>query len=418
MDERITHDTDPMTRINEINQELDKIKDLDLLLEQLLYLARKEANADAGTVYIRYGRNLAFRHTQNDTFQSNLPPGEKLEYSFFSIPINDKSIAGFVARHEEVLNIPDMYSIPQSAPYHFNTSFDIKTGYKTVSTLTFPLISGDKDLLGVMQLINARDENERFIPFNDSEIPFFRLFANYGSKAIERAQESRRFIEKLTGLAEMRDPKETGAHVNRVGRISMELYEAWAKKTGVNEELLIKNKDVLRRAAMLHDVGKIAIDDSILKAKRRFTDGEYRVMKSHTWKGAVKLYDESELFSIASEVALRHHENWDGTGYPGYLGDLNDADKYIDEIEEKPPGLKGSDIPFFARIVAIADVYDALCSKRVYKEAWNEKDVFKVLNEETGTKFDPDLMKVFLEPSFLKILKNIRKQYPDDPEED
>ncbi len=216
MSEKSSSDTGLMRRSIEIGQELDKIKDLDLLLERLLFLARREANADAGTVYIKEGSRLVFRHTQNGTKEAELKPGEKLQYSFFKLPISDKSISGFVANHQTSLNIPDMYSIPADASYHFDSSYDKKTGYKTVSSLTFPLVSSqDDELLGVMQLINARDAKGSFIPFIDSDETkyFFEMFARIGAKAIERAQESRRFIEKLTGLAEMRDPKETGAHV-------------------------------------------------------------------------------------------------------------------------------------------------------------------------------------------------------------
>ena len=414
--EKSGSETSLMRRSIEIDQELDKVKDLDLLLERLLYLARKEANADAGTFYIREGNKLAFRHTQNETKEAGLKPGAKLNYSYFRMPISDNSISGFVAKHKTPLNIPDMYSIPEDAPYNFNSSYDKKEGYKTVSSLTFPLVSTqDGELLGVMQLINARDEAGHFVPFADDSDSrdFYTMFARNGAKALEKAQETRRFIEKLTGLAEMRDPKETGAHVNRVGQMSMELYEAWAKNHGTDTDTMDKNKDVLRRAAMLHDVGKIAIVDSVLKAPRKFTDSEYRIMKSHTWKGAHKLHDESDLFSTASEVALRHHEHWNGNGYPGQIGDLLEADRYIDE-ESTPQGLKGEDIPLFARIVAIADVYDALCSKRVYKEAWDESDVLEEMKKGRGEQFDPELVDILLEPSMIDILRNIRERYPDE----
>jgi HD-GYP domain-containing protein (c-di-GMP phosphodiesterase class II) len=110
-------------------------------------------------------------------------------------------------------------------------------------------------------------------------------------------------------------------------------------------------------------------------------------------------------------VALSHHENWDGSGYPGRIGDLYDADKYIRDVEERPAGLKGEEIPLFARIVSVADVYDALCSKRVYKEAWDEKDVLKAIREDAGRKFDPELVDIFF--SILPTLRNIREKYPD-----
>ncbi|MDF1567083.1 MAG: GAF domain-containing protein, partial [Spirochaetaceae bacterium] len=313
---------DRLSRVLEIDRELDRIRDLDLLLERLLLLARRESNADAGTVYIREGDQLAFKHTQNDTFQKKLKKGEKLIYSYFSIPISDKSISGFVARHERILNIPDMYAIDKSASYHFDPSFDKRTGYTTVSSLTFPLISSDGEMLGVMQLLNACDDEGNFVPFQEEDEPFFEIFARFGSKAIQRAQMTRNLLITITGFAGLRDPKETEAHVNRVGSYATEIYEVWADRRGVDIEERDKNKDILRMAAMLHDVGKVGISDIILKKPGKFDDDEYRVMQSHTWLGARQFLNKSDLDSTAREVALSHHENWDGSGYPGRIGDL------------------------------------------------------------------------------------------------
>lgn len=402
---------DRLNRILEIDRDLDLIKDLDLLLERLLLLARREARADAGTVYICQGDELAFLHAQNDTFQAKLKPNEKLLYGYFTIPISDQSIAGFVAKHETFLNIPDMYAIDQAAPYSFDPSFDEKTGYKTVSSLTFPLISSDRRLLGVMQLLNAENIDGEFIAFREEDEPFFEIFARFGSKAIQRAQMTRNLLETITRFAGLRDPKETGAHVNRVGSFAMEIYEAWADRKGIDPERRDTYKDILRMAAMLHDIGKVGISDIILKKPTRLTDDEYRIMKSHTWLGARQFQDESELSFIAQQVALHHHENWDGTGYPGRVGDLFEADKYIDNGMECPPGLVGEEIPIFARIVAIADVYDALSSARAYKPEWKESEVVASIRENAGRKFDPELVDVFLD--VLPMLRNIRKRFPD-----
>lgn len=402
---------DRLNRILEIDRDLDLIKDLDLLLERLLLLARREARADAGTVYICQGDELAFLHAQNDTFQAKLKPNEKLLYGYFTIPISDQSIAGFVAKHETLLNIPDMYAIDQAAPYSFDPSFDEKTGYKTVSSLTFPLISSDRRLLGVMQLLNAENIDGEFIPFREEDEPFFEIFARFGSKAIQRAQMTRNLLETITRFAGLRDPKETGAHVNRVGSFAMEIYEAWANRKGIDPERRDTYKDILRMAAMLHDIGKVGISDIILKKPTRLTDDEYRIMKSHTWLGARQFQDESELSFIAQQVALHHHENWDGTGYPGRVGDLSEADKYIENGVECPPGLVGEEIPIFARIVAIADVYDALSSARAYKPEWKESEVVASIRENAGRKFDPELVDVFLD--VLPMLRNIRKRFPD-----
>ena len=408
--------TDQLNRILNFDRELDRIKDLDLLLERLLFLARREARADAGTLYIRKAEELAFTHAQNDTLQAKLKANEKLPYSYFTIPINDKSISGFVAKHETFLNIPDMYSIDKTASYHFDPSFDERTGYKTVSSLTFPLISSDGELMGVMQLLNAKDSQGKFDAFRTEDAPFFEIFARFGAKAIQRAQMTRNMLETIIRFARLRDPKETGAHVNRVGAFAMELYEVWADRRGIDPEEKNKNKDVLRMAAMLHDVGKVAISDIILKKPDKFEDEEYRIMQSHTWRGARQFSDKSELSLMVQQVALRHHENWDGTGYPGKIGDLFEADKYIWDLEERPPGLVGEEIPLFARIVAISDVYDALSSKRAYKKAWNEENVLEMIDKESGRKFDPELVEIFSD--ILPALRNIRKRYPDPPQDD
>jgi len=403
-------------RVIELDRELDRIKDIDLLLERLLLLARREANADAGTVYIREGDQLAFKHTQNDTFHAKLKPDEKLIYSYFSIPINNKSISGFVGKNEVHLNIPDMYAIDENAPYSFDPTFDVRTGYKTVSTLTLPLISSDGELQGVLQLINARNEIGRFIPFKAEDVPFFEIFTLFASKAIQRAQMTRNLLMTISSFACLRDPEETGSHVNRVASFAVEIYEMWANARGVDIEERDKNKDVLRMAAMLHDVGKVGISDTILKKTGRFDDEEYRIMQSHTWVGARQFLDRTDLHMTAREVALSHHENWDGSGYPGRIGDLFEADQYIKDVKDMPPGLRGKEIPLFARIVAIADVYDALSSKRVYKDTWKEEKVLKTIRGLSGKKFDPELVAILF--SILPTLRNIRERYPDSNNED
>ncbi len=398
---------DRLNRILHIDSELDQVKDLDLLLERLLFLARREARADAGTVYINVNGKLAFSHTQNDTLQKKLKPNEKLPYNYYVIPINDESIAGFVANNEVCLNIPDMYCISKSKPYHFNPSFDEKTGYRTVSSLTFPLLSSDDELLGVMQLINARSANGKSVSFKNKDIPFFEVFARFGAKSIQRAKMTRALLETISRFAGLRDPVETNTHVHRVGMYSMELYEAWAFKNNIDPVEREKNRDMLRMVAMLHDVGKVGISDIILKKPGSLDDREYRIMQSHTWIGARQFLEDSDLNIHARDVVLHHHENWDGSGYPGRIEDLDEADKYI--VEGLPQGLRGREIPLFARIVAISDVFDALSSKRVYKDAWSEDDIILELKKESNRKFDPELVELFL--SIFSTIKNIRNRY-------
>ena len=197
-------------------------------------------------------------------------------------------------------------------------------------------------------------------------------------------------------MAELRDPKETGPHVNRVASYAVELYERWAALHGKARREVDHYRDLLRMAAMLHDVGKVAISDIILKKPSKFTPDEFECMKSHTWLGA-RLFDHtnSELDSMSVQVALTHHENWDGSGYPGKI-DIRTGEALFPHDAEKNR-LSGDGIPIWGRLVALADVYDALSSKRVYKEAWDERNVLEEIHNQSGIKFDPELVDIFFE---------------------
>ena len=398
-------------KILRVNEELSRIKDLDLLLERFLYRACRESSADAGTIYTLKDDELEFKYTQNDTLQAKLRNSRRLPYSAFSIPINDESIAGFAAKHKKVFNIPDMYAIDKEAPYHFDPSFDKRMGYKTVSSLTIPLISSDEKLLGVMQLLNACDEDGNFIPFSSEDESFYKMLCLIGTNAIQRAQMTRNLLITITGFAGLRDPKETAAHVNRVGSYATEIYEAWACQKGIASSDIDKNKDDLRIAAMLHDVGKVGISDTILKKKSVIGSGERRIIESHTWLGARQFLGDTDLDITTKEVALSHHENWDGSGYPGKITNLMEFERPVSDKGKKSPGLKGTEIPFFARIVAIADVYDALNSNRVYKNAWAEERVIETMKDDRGRKFEPELFDIFLQ--ILPTFRDIRRRFPD-----
>jgi HD-GYP domain-containing protein (c-di-GMP phosphodiesterase class II) len=169
-------------------------------------------------------------------------------------------------------------------------------------------------------------------------------------------------------------------------------------------------------AAMLHDVGKVAISDIILKKPGRFNNDEFEIMKQHTVLGARLFLDsQSDFDETALQVAFTHHERWDGKGYPGYV-DVTTGEplKEFSLPDGSPRGKKGTEIPIFGRIVALADVYDALSSARVYKEAWNESDVLAIIEEEAGRQFDPELVEIFF--SSLNVLRSIQERYQDNPE--
>lgn len=394
-----------------LDSELNQIQDLDILLERILREARRIVNADAGSIYLKRGDELVITYAQNDTKQAELPPGQKLVYNIFSFPINEKSIAGYTALTGEPVNIPDCYNIPDSAPYGFNQETDRASGYRTHSMLTSPLRTNTGEILGVIQVINAMDANHDVIAFDAEDELVVSHFAQNAAVALQRAQMTRAILLRMISMAELRDPKETGPHVNRVAGYAVEIYERWAHRVGLPPRQIERNRDLLRMAAMLHDVGKVAISDVILKKPARFTDDEYTIMKSHTRHGAALfLNKQSEFDEMAGVVALNHHEAWDGSGYPGHI-DVATGEATRTDDSGQPLGKRGTEIPLFGRIVALADVYDALSSKRVYKEAWSEDEVLEEMKKMSGSKFDPELLEVFFE--VLPNIKTIASKYSD-----
>jgi putative nucleotidyltransferase with HDIG domain len=394
--------------------DLSRIHDLDILMERILTEARRFVNANAGSVYIRDKDMLHFTYTQNDALQKRLAAGEKLIYSTFSIPVDEKSISGYVAESGRPLNIKDVYRIDPTKPYRFNKEIDEYAHYTTCSVLTIPLKNFNDDILGILQIINAQDEADQVVSFSEKDEKMMLHFASIAAVALERAQMTRAILLRMIRMAEMRDPKETGAHVNRVGGYTVEIYEKWANQRSLPSKEIEKNRDLLRMAAMLHDVGKIAISDVILKKPGRFDPEEYEIMKQHTVFGAQLFLDrQSDFDEAAAQVALNHHERWDGYGYPGHVDVATGKPlKGFEQPDGGAKGKNGEEIPLYGRIVALADVYDALSTARVYKEAWEESEVLSKIEENSGRHFDPELVEIFL--SCLDILRSVQQRYTEE----
>ena len=213
-----------------ITENLNHVKDMDSLLDNILYEARLFTKADSGSIYLVDGNKLKFSYVQNDTLAKIDETNNKYIYSIFEIPINDNSIAGYVALTGKSLIIDDVYKIPKKVPYSFNSYFDSMSSYKTKSMLTVPLITSRQNIIGVMQIINAKNSKGDIIPFTEDDRMYVAFFSNNASVAIERAKMTREILLRMIKMAELRDPKETGNHVNRVASYSIEIYEKWAKK--------------------------------------------------------------------------------------------------------------------------------------------------------------------------------------------
>lgn len=193
-------------------------------------------------------------------------------------------------------------------------------------------------------------------------------------------------IRRLGRAAEYRDDM-TGFHIIRMSRYSQLL----ALAAGMDE----KKSEILLNASPMHDIGKIGIPDSVLLKPGKLDAEEWTTMKTHVDIGVEILSgSDSALMNMAAEVAQNHHEKWDGTGYPC--------------------GLAGEDIPFTGRVVAVADVFDALTTERPYKNAWSVEKSIEFLKEQSGNHFEPKLVELFLE--ILPDILQIRDQYSDTSE--
>lgn len=210
-----------------------------------------------------------------------------------------------------------------------------------------------------------------------------RLEEKVRERTMELDNTRLEIIRRLGRAAEYRD-NETGLHIIRMSKYS----ELLALALGMSEE----EGRMMLNASPMHDIGKIGIPDNILLKPDKLTPDEWAIMKTHTTIGADILKGHhSDLMQMAGEIAITHHEKWDGSGYP--------------------KGLKGKEIPQVGRIVAVADVFDALTTARPYKKAWPVEEAVQYINDNKGTHFDPQLVELFQDK--LNDLLDIRSMYPE-----
>jgi response regulator RpfG family c-di-GMP phosphodiesterase len=268
-----------------------------------------------------------------------------------------------------------------------------------IPTLGAPMVDPDGEVQAVILLMRGRSS-----PFAREDDNAVASLAAILEGALQRTALTRTNIERMIRMASMRDPSETFSHTNRVAGMSLVLFNAWCDRHAIPLERRLREGDLLRTGAMLHDVGKVAIPDGILKKPAALAPDEYYTMMGHTTEGAALFSGHRTPFDrIAHDIVLHHHQRWDGRGYP---------------LVAQPDGtmapLRGENIPLTARIVAIADVYDALMSSRRYKRAWSRPETADYLRGQAGKHFDPELIEIAIR--LLDELDAARASFPEtDP---
>jgi len=341
-------------------------------LDKLLAMIAKQICEIVGAKYCF----IFIKDEKHGEIWSKIARGKGLRYAEFHLPLDGDSIVATVANTGRTINM---------AAAQNNRCFkglDLITGFKTESLLAVPLINKEGNIIGVFQLTNKEDG----AAFDKNDEGLLKLLANLAAGYIEIAvlHEDLKLsyieiIHRLAITAEYRDQNDTKIHLRNISNSCYHL----AKAMGMSE----KEAEIIKNASILHDIGKVAIADHILLKPAELTCEEFEIMKSHTFYGGKILQGaKSKILQTAYKMSLYHHERYDGTGYPA--------------------GLKGKAIPLEARIVAVADVFDALCMRRVYKKAWKISDAYHHIVARAGIDFDPDAV-----AAFKAVFDKIKQSY-------
>jgi hypothetical protein len=378
-------DPEVLHSLLQIGVNLTAVEELPRMLDMILSEVRKIAQAEAGTLYIlQKGGKLRLAVAQNDRVASQALEEMLVGKEF---PLTNDSLVGFVASTGQEMSIPNSYTLPPGSPFRINREFDSATGYRIKSIIAMPLQRPDGRCIGVLQLFNRLGDEGKITSFDDTRSSVISSLASMAAVTIHNAllQEELKnahldTIIRLSVAAEFRDD-ETAGHIRRVTHASTLIAKAM--------DLTPKQVEVIRFASPMHDLGKIGIPDRVLQKPGRLDEEERRVIEEHPLIGTEILGDPlNDVMDAARAAALTHHERWDGTGYPN--------------------GLAGEDIPIIGRIVGLADVFDALVSKRCYRDALPLEKALEIIREEDGKQFDPAVVK-----AFFKVLGEILEFYQD-----
>jgi HD-GYP domain-containing protein (c-di-GMP phosphodiesterase class II) len=341
---------------------------LDNLLLIIMDEVRKALKADRCTVFLL--------DREKNELWSKVAHGER----DIRFPSN-LGIAGYVANTGDVLNIPDAYADPR-----FNQEIDKKTGYFTQNILTFPMRNKLGEIIGVFQVLNKFEGS-----FTKQDEQLLDTISVIAATQIENAQlyeEQRKtldsFVRTLASTIDARDPL-TAGHSDRIALYSDELARVLNLST--------KRRELIRYAALLHDYGKIAIREAILCKSGSLTIDEYCHIQEHAayTKSILEKINFSRDFKNVPQIAASHHEKMDGSGYPD--------------------GLVGNQIPVESRILAVADVFDALTSKRHYRDRMEFENVMDTFEKTAGSHLDRELVESFKKIKIDRLLEILEVDY-------
>lgn len=363
-----------LAKLCQVGIALSNEQNLDKLLDLILTEARAFTRAEGATLYLRRGEILEFAVVQNEVLE-RLETGYPKSFQKHKLPLSSSSLCGRSALSGKILNIPEVSQFSDTGAVAIAREFDRINNYLTKSLLIIPLRDLESETVAVLQLVNARSEEGQVIPFDPAYEQLIGALASQAAIALKNtllttelqlAYEDTLF--RLSMAADYRDDV-TGAHIKRISQYSALVAEAYG--------LDARQVEKIRVASPMHDIGKIAIPDVILLKNGPLTPEEYAIMKKHPEIGAKILGNaKSDILQVAQTIALTHHEKFDGSGYPR--------------------GLQGTQIPIEGRLVAIADVFDALTTRRCYKPAYSAESAMESIAKESGAHFDPDAVKAFL----------------------
>lgn len=364
--------SDPLVSLVKIGRSITAQTDIDLLLKVIAEETKIALQADRCTVFLL--------DKDTDELWSKVALGIGSQEIRFPA---DKGLAGYTVRTGESINITDAYNDER-----FNPDVDKSTGYTTKTILCMPIKNNNQEIIGAFQVLNklncgvfGKNDEDLLVAIGGSAsiaLENAQLFEQQKELYKEQKLLFESFINAMATSIDARD-KITAGHSTRVKLYAMLLVEA----LNLDE----KNKEIIEKAAMLHDIGKIGIRDSVLQKEGKLTDEEYKHIQEHVQitYNILENIGLNEDFKEINEVASSHHEKYDGSGYYRHL--------------------KGDEIPYGGRILAVSDVFDAITSKRHYRDKMPIINVIDIFLKGKGFHFDPSLVDTFLSIPVNKIVK-------------